>query len=248
VAVELESAPDGTGDVDRGIRVDLALPHVLGTSDMNILVLGASGGVGGSLVQQALERGHSVRALVRAGTAYRSPPGAEVLRGDPRHEAALAAALEGVDAVASGLGQRRAGRRLWSAALSPSDLMERVADALVPAMERAGVQRLVVVSAAGVGDSARRLTGPVRWLVRQGRIAEAYRDLASMERRLERSALDWLALRPVTLVDGRPTGRGREVERYRFTSTVRRSDVAAEMLKALASPVAFWRRTVLLGS
>jgi len=215
---------------------------------MNILVLGASGGVGGSLVRRALERGRSVRALVRAGTAYRSPPGVEVLRGDPRDEAALAAALESVDAVASCLGQRRAGRSPWSAALSPADLMERVAEALVPAMARAGVQRLVVVSAAGVGDSERRLTGPVRWLVRQGRIGEAYRDLAAMERQLERSTLDWLAIRPVTLIDGRPTGRGREVERYRFTSTVRRADVAAEMLKALASPVPFSRRSVLLGS
>ena len=120
--------------------------------------------------------------------------------------------------------------------------------ALVPAMERAGVSRLVAISAGGVGDSAAQLTATVRWLVTRGNIAVAYRDLERMESVLRESTLDWLVVRPVTLADGPPAGRARPVARYGATSRVRRSDVAAWMLDALERRDRFAERTVLLGS
>ena len=56
-------------------------------------------------------------------------------------------AMQGQHAVISALGRRRSFR---------SDrLMERSLRAIVPAMERAGVRRLIVMSAFGVGDSRR---------------------------------------------------------------------------------------------
>jgi hypothetical protein len=55
-------------------------------------------------------------------------------------------------------------------------------------------------------------------------------------------------VRPVTLVHGAPTGRARPVTRYGFTSSVRRSDVAARMLQALERREPFSERTVLLGA
>jgi hypothetical protein len=48
-------------------------------------------------------------------------------------------------------------------------------------MERAGLRRLVAISAGGVADSMARLTTPVRWLVTRGNIDVAYEDLARME-------------------------------------------------------------------
>jgi uncharacterized protein YbjT (DUF2867 family) len=84
--------------------------------------------------------------------------------------------------------------------------------------------------------------------VTRGNIAVAYRDLERMEHILAGSALDWVAVRPVTLADGPPTGRARPVPRYGLTSTIRRSDVAAWMLGALERTAEFAERTVLLGS
>ena len=218
---------------------------------MRLLVLGASGGCGRWLVRLAAERGHEVTALVRpASDVHADAGGARVAvhRGDVADPALLDHVLPGHDAVLSALGLRRAGRSPWAPLRSPSDLTERVTRSLVPAMRRHGVPRLVAISAAGVGDSLPRLTWPVRRLVATGNVAVAYRDLAAMEAALAASDLDWLAVRPVTLADGEPRRAARPVGRYRLTSTVRRSEVAAWMLDAVERPAPFAERRVLLGA
>jgi uncharacterized protein YbjT (DUF2867 family) len=216
---------------------------------MKMLILGASGGIGRWVVRLAAAKGHPLRALVRPGAVFEAPPGAvEVLRGEVLDLAVLKRAVSGVDAVICCLGQRRSSASPWSRPLSPPDLMTRVGPALVEAMHDAEVRRLAVVSAGGVGESARQLTGPVRWLVRQGRIATAYQDLEAMERTLAASDLDWLAVRPVTLTNGEPTRAALEVERYTFLSGVRRADVAAWLVDAVGSEAPLGRRAVLLGS
>jgi uncharacterized protein YbjT (DUF2867 family) len=83
--------------------------------------------------------------------------------------------------------------------------------------------------------------------VTRGNIAVAYEDLARMESILRASALDWLAVRPVTLAHGPPTGRARPVARFTMTSSVRRSDVAAWVLDALERREPSAERAVLLG-
>jgi uncharacterized protein YbjT (DUF2867 family) len=47
-----------------------------------IFLTGATGFLGSSLAAELLRRGHSVRALVRAGSESRVPPGCEIVRGD----------------------------------------------------------------------------------------------------------------------------------------------------------------------
>jgi uncharacterized protein YbjT (DUF2867 family) len=106
----------------------------------------------------------------------------------------------------------------------------------------------VVISAGGVAESITQLTTPVRWMVGAGTIGVAYRDLADTERLLSASRLDCLAVRPVTLVDGPPTGRVGKVEKYGLFSIVRRADVATWMLGALARPTPYVEQTVLLGT
>jgi uncharacterized protein YbjT (DUF2867 family) len=215
---------------------------------MKLLVLGASGGVGQWLLRLAAERGHDVTALVRPSAKLDAPPSVGVVRGDPLDPATLESAVRGQDAVASCIGIRRAGRSPWAPLRSPPDLVEALTRALVPAMEGAGVRRLVAVSAGGVGDSLSQLTAPVMWLVTRGNIAVAYKDLERMEAVLRESALDWFVARPVTLAHGPLSGRAGPVARYGMTSFIRRSDVAAWMLEALERREPFAERAVLLGA
>lgn len=215
---------------------------------MRLLVLGASGGCGRWVVRLATERGHAVTGLVREGTPFEPPAGASVARGDATDGIVLDRLLRGHDAVLCALGLRRAGRSPWAPLRSPPDLTERTMRALVPAMARSGVGRLVVISAAGVGESFNQLSRPVRLLVRVGNVGVAYRDLERMEAVLAASALDWLAVRPVTLLDGPPRRTARVVTRYALTSTVRRAEVAAWMLEAVESAAPFSRRRVMVAS
>jgi uncharacterized protein YbjT (DUF2867 family) len=215
---------------------------------MKLLILGASGATGRWLVRLAAQAGHDVTALVRPSTPFDAPAGVRVIRGEVLDPAIIATAVENKDAVASCLGIRRASKFPWAPILSPPDFTARVASALIPAMSHAGVRRVVVISAGGVAESITQLTTPVRWMVGAGTIGVAYRDLADTERLLSASRLDWLAVRPVTLVDGPPTGRVGKVEKYGLFSIVRRADVATWMLGALARPTPYVEQTVLLGT
>jgi len=107
---------------------------------------------------------------------------------------------------------------------------------------------VVAISAGGVAESITQCTVVIRWIAGAGNVGVAYRDLADMERQLSASRLDWLAVRPVTLMNGGPTGLARKVDRYGLFSIVRRSDVAAWMLGALARPTPYVEQTLLLGT
>ena len=214
---------------------------------MKLAVLGASGAVGRWVVALAAGDGHAVTVVVRHSSSVAVIPGINVARGDLTDPSFLEGAVDRHDAVVSCLGLRRAGKSPFAKLLSPPDLTTRVASSLTRAMENRNVRRLVVMSAGGVGDSITQLTWPVQQLVRAGNVGVAYRDLAGMEARLGASSLDWLAVRPVTLVNGAPLGRAREVDRYGLTSIIRRSDVAAWMLAAAVRHDSFVEHTVLIG-
>lgn len=203
---------------------------------MKLLVLGGTGGVGRHLVAQALERGHDVVAVVRAGSSLEAP-GARVVTGDPSDEGALRAAMDGRDAVVSALGMRRKSPMPWSAILGPLDFNSAAARAIVAAMKPAGVPKVVAVSAAGVGDSEARMNALMRFLVATSSIGVAYRDLAVMERVYAESGLDWCCPRPVALTNGPRTGHVRVVERFGLTLTITRADVASWMLDRAEGPI-----------
>jgi len=215
---------------------------------MKLLVLGASGATGSWLTRLSVQAGHEVTALVRPSSRFDAPAGVRVIRGDVLDAGTLAAALEGQSAVASCLGIRRAGKAPWSSLLSPPDFMTRVTAVLVPAMTRAGIRRVVAISAGGVAESSVQCSTPIRWMTGAGSIGVAYRDLAEMERQLSASRLDWLAVRPVTLMNGAPTGMAGKVTRYGLFSIIRRSDVATWMLGALARPTPYIEQAILLGT
>ncbi len=203
---------------------------------MRVLVLGATGGVGALVVAAALAAGHEVTALVRR--PWSPPAGVRVVRGEVVDPAALDDAMAGAAAVLSSLGmRRRVVANPWSALTSPADFTSAYARAVVAAMRRAGVTRVVAVSAAGVGDSAPQMNVVMRMLVATSSIGVAYRDLAAMERVFADSGLDWLAPRPTRLTDGPATGRVRVTGAFGAFDAISRADVAGWMVRALDEPI-----------
>jgi uncharacterized protein YbjT (DUF2867 family) len=110
---------------------------------MRIAVVGASGATGRELVKQALDRGHSVVAVARDPTRLdvAPSPALEVAQADVLNPLSVSAALEGVDAVVSGLGIRKG---------DPAGTLTAGARALAAAHP----PRMVWLGALGAGASA----------------------------------------------------------------------------------------------
>lgn len=196
---------------------------------MRILVVGATGGTGREIVQQALERGHHVTALARDPARVRAVHDRlTVARGDVMDAASLAPALHGAEAVLCALGHKR-----W---LGPSHILSRGTHHLVDAMRAAGVKRLVVETALGVGDSAGRL-GLYYTLFTIPFILPFYwYDKGRQESVVRASGLDWVIVRPGQLTNGRRRGayrHGPRVGNYLWSVRISRADTADFMLNQL---------------
>ena len=217
-------------------------------NSLRVLLLGASGGIGSCVGRLAAERGHDVTALIRPHTPYDPPPGVDLVRGEVLQSKTLDGLLPGREVVVSCLGLKRTWKSPYARLLSPPDLVATVTRSLVIAMHARGVPRLILVSAGVVGSSRARTSWLVRRLIDAGNLGVAYADLARAEVYLADSGLDYLMVRPVTLTNGRPTGRGGLVARYGILSTVRRADVAAWIVDALEQSEPFVPKDVMIGT
>ncbi len=198
---------------------------------MKIVVLGASGGCGRQLVQQAVERGYEVTAVGRSSSRLDVPAGVRIVRSELQDVAALHAAFEGANAVFSAIGLNLAGLSPFSAAEVP-DLLSRSAPLIVAAMKRAGVARLLAISAGGVGDSAALMPWFYKWIVAMTSMRRLYPELEAMESVYASSDLDVCCVRPTTLTDGPQTGRAVVTTRLVGQADISRADVASWMLDA----------------
>jgi putative NADH-flavin reductase len=198
---------------------------------MRLAVFGASGACGSHFVRLATLRGHDVTAIVRATARDVSPVRVTVVRGDVLDPAFAAGVIPGHDAVISSLGMRY--KHPWATRESPDDFTYRATLNIVTGMKSAGVRRISVISAAGVGDSRAVLNWPMRFLLATSNVGTAYAALERAERVLRESGLDWQAVRPTTLTDQTATGRVHIINRYPATARISREDVAAFMLREL---------------
>jgi hypothetical protein len=189
-----------------------------------------------------------VTALVRPDTAFQPPPGVTVQRGSALEPSVLAKAAGDREAVISCIGPQRINpRNPWSPLRQPLRVAELSARALVTALQGGGSPRVAAISAAGVGDGIEVTNAVIRWLVRTSTIGAMYADLDAMEHVLRGSRFDWLAVRPVTLINAAPSSRTKIVSRFRVYSVVGRADVAAWLLRSVSNPAPLVDRTPMIG-
>ncbi|WP_119396316.1 NAD(P)-dependent oxidoreductase [Salinibius halmophilus] len=139
---------------------------------MKTLILGATGGTGRALTEQALQEGDDVVVVVRnvaklGDLASRC----QVLEGSPSDTSVLREALVGVDRVLSGLGPVKG---------DTGFAIRDIYQALIASMEEAGVSRLLMVTGAGVKD-ARDEGSALRSMIRGVMKLVAKRALADSE-------------------------------------------------------------------
>jgi putative NADH-flavin reductase len=215
---------------------------------MNLLVLGATGNTGRQFVDLALNRGHKITAIVRSISRMDERDGLTAIQGNVLDSSVLHQAVRGVDAVISCLGIRKKDPAdPWSQLLSPEDFTTRCTSIAVEAMKMHGIERLVVISSAGVGDSWETVDSEIRDVIKSSNIAKVFLDLNNMEQVLILSELDTLAIRPVALVIGDASEEAKIVDRFEKTSKIFTGDVAQWILDAVERPTPFVHRTEMIG-
>ena len=193
---------------------------------MKVLIVGATGGTGRQIISQAIERGHSVTAFVRAPDSLRTfGDRIVVVQGNLLNRSELRRVLEGQDAVLSSLGPR------VPVSKEDATLLQRFGVALTGAMLQAGIRRVVVESTAFLFKDS---IVPPTHLIGRLFFPGIVRDACEMENLFHKSGLDWTIVRPPRLTDKPRTGKYRVLEGHlpRFGFTISRADVADFIVKA----------------
>ncbi len=198
---------------------------------MRLFLLGATGRTGLALTRQALERGHTVTAFVRSPEkiGVRSDR-LQILAGDVFDGEGLARTLGGHDAVVSALG---------ATSRAPTTVYGDSARGIIQAMQRTGVQRLLVVSSALLYPKLGGLLGDLARFTLRNALADA----RTMEALILATDLDWTIVRPPRLTDAKPAARYRVSDGPPRAGSIARADLARCLLDA-ASETAYSRKVV----
>ena len=209
---------------------------------MNILIIGATRGIGRQLLEQALIAGHTVIALVRNPQNLSAQnERLRVIKGDILDPESVGLAMAGQEAVCCTIGVKVP----WFRVTVFSEGTQNV----LGAMKNSGVKRLICVTGIGAGDSKGHGGFFYDSIFLPFLLRTIYADKDRQEALIKASLIDWTIVRPGFLTNGPFT------ERYRVLTDlsgvtagkISRADVAHFMLKELQSKH-YLRQTPLLTS
>jgi uncharacterized protein YbjT (DUF2867 family) len=157
------------------------------SSKMTICVTGGTGFVGQGVIPELLRNGYRIRALVRSensakklGLSEAEKTNIEFVIGDPCNTDDIARALEGCTALVHLVGIRR--HEIKKTGKTYEDIDVGSAVAAAEAMRRTSIKRIILLSAAAIGNST---------YVQ----CKAKAEMAILE-----SSLDWTIVRPSFIV------------------------------------------------
>jgi putative NADH-flavin reductase len=207
---------------------------------MKILIIGASKGIGLSLLEQAVQQDHTVTALVRNPEQISlSNERLKVVKGDIRDQNSLETAMEGQDLVCSciGIGPTR----------KPVTVFSEGTKNILAAMKKTGTNLFISVTGIGAGDSKGHGGFLYDKLLQPLLLKTIYEDKDRSEAIIKSSDVNWIIVRPGFLTNGPVTGEYRV-----FTDltgikagNISRADVAHFILNQAENPQ-YLKQTPLL--
>ena len=204
--------------------------HADRSAGMKIFLLGPAGGTGKHILEQALQGGHSVRGVEREfDDGFCDHPAFEAREANILDDD-LAPLMEGCDVVISALGLGRDPQTL----ADPPPLYTEGAVRIIEGMRKAGLKRLVVISAA---FAAPRNGAPLWFRAATLPLTGIFRQMGAMERVLRAASdIEWTAVRPGWLLNRKESGHYEIGENSLPPGTLRtrRPDLARFMLECAA--------------
>jgi putative NADH-flavin reductase len=202
---------------------------------MKIAVIGATGGIGQKVVEQALEKGHEVVAVMRNPQALAlSGKRLEKRAADVTDAESVRKAIDGTEVVVSAIGT--------NVVKQPTTLCTDGIANIISAMRELNVIRLIAVGASGYVDHPRQtfFVDFLQKYIVQKILRNIFDDLKRMEAVINESDLDWTIVRPPKLTNGKHTGKYRiEEEAVIGGLSISRADVADFIVNHLTDEKTF---------
>jgi putative NADH-flavin reductase len=196
----------------------------------NIVIIGASCGIGLELLDLAFQRGHNVKPIFRI--PQRLSMRHERLRtviGDVVVHEALSKAISGQDVVCWTIGIKPTWKSVTIFSEGTQDLLR--------AMKDANVKRLICVTGVGAGDSRGHGGYFYDWIVNPLLLRTIYQDVDRQEELIKASDAEWIIVRPGFLTNGPLTGSYRVLTDLSGVTAgkISRADVAHFILENITS-------------
>ncbi|CAI7575398.1 unnamed protein product [Penicillium bialowiezense] len=170
---------------------------------MRFLIIGGSGRTGKLVIEEILERGHHVTALVRNPTSLDKRTGLDIVKGTPLDTSDIRDAFKIAipDMVIVTLSALRETNSPFAAPTSPPRMMADSNANVIQAMKEFGVRKIVVLQAYGVGASWDNMPCVMRLLMSKSNMIYSYEDHNLAEKEIRGSGLTFVLVRPSRLVE-----------------------------------------------
>ena len=210
------------------------------SSELRILVIGGTSGIGLETVKLAVQRGHQVVATARRPERMTlTHQNLQTVKSDILDAQSVSTVTGNVDAVVVAIG--------IPPTREPVSLFSDGTANVLSAMAQHSVGRLVVITGIGAGDSRGHGGFFYDNILQRFLLKTIYEDKDRSEALVVKSATDWTIVRPGFLIDEPAAGRYRVVEDMAGVTAgdIARADVAHFILAALESGQ-YVQKTVLL--
>jgi len=196
---------------------------------MQILIFGATGSLGSHIVEQALEKGYSVKAFTRNPEKLKDfeNPYLSIVQGDVNNLSEAENAMKDVDAVFCALGDGAKGKVRSAGTRN-----------IIKAMRKSGVKRLICQTTLGLGDSWNNLNFFWKYVMFGFLLKKAFQDHQLQEKYILESGLDYTIVRPGAFTNGAITRSFQtdfDAHAKNLTLKISRADIAFFMLEQLTS-------------
>ena len=164
-----------------------------------VLIIGGTGKTGNLLAKDFLNFGVVPVCFGRTASCETVPSGALAFRGDSLSKSSLSSSMGDVAAIVVCLSISRVGSSPFSKVVGDRELHSKSMRSIVDLAKEHGVDRVLKVSAQGVGDSWNRAGILFRSLVLSSNLRTAFSDHELSDSILSESGLNWTIIRPPIL-------------------------------------------------
>ncbi|KFY18714.1 hypothetical protein V493_08395 [Pseudogymnoascus sp. VKM F-4281 (FW-2241)] len=201
---------------------------------MRILIIGGNGQTGRIVIDEALQRGHTITALLRDPSTVPAKKGLNIVKGTPIEPSNIESAFNAVEgdpptAVIVTLG---------SPLEKGTRVMTESHEHLIAAMKSHGISKIATTSSFGIGSSLPNITFVMRWAIANTSLGYRFADHNQVDETLKKSGLDFVLLRPVRLTMGNKApvrylgDDGKELGLFAGMGGISRASVAACLVDA----------------